>query len=425
MPTVKFIIRSQKKEKLARVYIRLIAGRGIDVKAPSKFYLYPEYWNNRSQTFSKRIMYTDRFTPMDKDALERQFRDFKTYILNNLNQGAEISKSFLMQCIEDFHDPYGIKSNVDLNMFIEKYIKDITSGKRLTEKNRPFGESTIKPVRAFKRQFELYQEQMGTKISYKDIDLKFHTEFINFFYAKNYSANTIGKYIRILKMIMRHAREEGYHNNSQFERREFKSPRIEVDNIYLSETDLMKLQQLDLSRTPHLDIARDVFLVGCHTAQRYSDFSRIRKEHIRSITDDLKAIEIRQQKTGEKVMIPIKKDLWRILVKHDYNLPYITEQKLNKYIKEVGKLAELTESIIIQSHKGGIITEIVYPKYELIKTHTARRTGCTNMYLAGIPVIDIMKISGHKTEKEFMKYIKVSKLETAQNLSRHPYFTGN
>lgn len=80
-------------------------------------------------------------------------------------------------------------------------------------------------------------------------------------------------------------------------------------------------------------------------------------------------------------------------------------------------------SNVIVVPKMGLFT-ITYPKYELIKTHTARRTGCTNMYLAGIPVIDIMKISGHKTEKEFMKYIKVSKLETAQNLSRHPCFTG-
>jgi hypothetical protein len=85
-------------------------------------------------------------------------------------------------------------------------------------------------------------------------------------------------------------------------------------------------------------------------------------------------------------------------------------------------MAEINESVIVQSHKGGVIKRTTYPKYELIVTHTARRSGCTNMYLAGIPVIDIMKISGHKTEKEFMKYIKVSKLETAHNLSKHPYF---
>ncbi len=75
-----------------------------------------------------------------------------------------------------------------------------------------------------------------------------------------------------------------------------------------------------------------------------------------------------------------------------------------------------------QITKGGKLIKNELPKYELIKTHTARRTGATNMYLAGIPTIDIMKITGHRTESEFLKYIKVSKQETATKLSSHPYF---
>lgn len=63
-------------------------------------------------------------------------------------------------------------------------------------------------------------------------------------------------------------------------------------------------------------------------------------------------------------------------------------------------------------------------KCELVKTHTARRSGATNMYLAGIPTIAIMKITGHKTEKEFMKYIKITEEQTAMELMNHPYFAG-
>jgi hypothetical protein len=47
------------------------------------------------------------------------------------------------------------------------------------------------------------------------------------------------------------------------------------------------------------------------------------------------------------------------------------------------------------------------------------------MYLAGIPTIDIMKISGHKAEKQFLQYIKLGKEETAVSLALHPYFRGN
>jgi hypothetical protein len=97
----------------------------------------------------------------------------------------------------------------------------------------------------------------------------------------------------------------------------------------------------------------------------------------------------------------------------------------NKYIKEICAMAEITEMIYFEESRGGLTVKHNVTKNELIKTHTARRSGCTNMYLAGIPVIDIMKISGHKTEREFLKYIKVTKEQTAINLASHPYFTGN
>ena len=46
------------------------------------------------------------------------------------------------------------------------------------------------------------------------------------------------------------------------------------------------------------------------------------------------------------------------------------------------------------------------------------------MYLAGIPTIAIMKITGHKTEKEFMKCIKITEEQTAMELMSHPIFSG-
>lgn len=58
------------------------------------------------------------------------------------------------------------------------------------------------------------------------------------------------------------------------------------------------------------------------------------------------------------------------------------------------------------------------------KDPTAHRSGATNMYLAGIPTIAIMKITGHKTETEFMKYIKITEEQTAMELMNHPYFSG-
>ena len=65
---------------------------------------------------------------------------------------------------------------------------------------------------------------------------------------------------------------------------------------------------------------------------------------------------------------------------------------------------------------------VKYKKYELVSTHTARRSGATNMYIAVIPTLAIMKITGHKTEKAFLKYIKISEEENAEMLAKHCFF---
>ena len=138
-----------------------------------------------------------------------------------------------------------------------------------------------------------------------------------------------------------------------------------------------------------------------------------------------RVIDLIQQKTSERVIIPIRPELDEILKKYNYEVPKSFEQKINERIKEVGQLAGITETVIIEENKGGFKVKKDVSKNELIKTHTARRTGCTLMHLAGVQTIDIMKISGHKSERELLNYIKVGKEETAQNLSEHPYFIGS
>jgi len=196
-----------------------------------------------------------------------------------------------------------------------------------------------------------------------------------------------------------------------------------VDNVYLTEEELMKLNNLDLSDNNAWSVTRDVFLCGCYTAQRYSDYSRLEKSNIKELQGK-RVIELVQRKTGEKCIIPIRPELDVILKRYDYTLPKTWEQKINSNIKKVAEQAGITELVQVEKNKGGHAVKTTYRKCDLIKTHTARRTGCTLMYLAGIPVIDIMKISGHKTEREFLKYVKVSKQETAVNLASHPYFMG-
>ena len=116
-------------------------------------------------------------------------------------------------------------------------------------------------------------------------------------------------------------------------------------------------------------------------------------------------------------MCPLK-----ILKKYKYTLPYTYEQLINKKIQEIGKMAGITELKTTQEIINGKRILKTVPRYQLIKTHTARRSGCTNMYLANIPVNEIMVISGHQTVYDFLKYIRTTEVQVANKLSSHPYF---
>jgi integrase len=95
---------------------------------------------------------------------------------------------------------------------------------------------------------------------------------------------------------------------------------------------------------------------------------------------------------------------------------------MNKKIKEVGKLAGINDEIITIITRGGKRVETAIKKFEKITNHTARRSFATNLYLAGVPTLAIMKMTGHKTERSFLKYIRVTPEENAFRIAQHPYF---
>tara|TARA_R110001583_G_scaffold59123_1_gene175999 strand:+ start:29419 stop:30735 length:1317 start_codon:yes stop_codon:yes gene_type:complete len=314
------------------------------------------------------------------------------------------------------------KCKFTLNEFISQFIEDTGGGKRFTDKGEKYKPLTVKNYKGFQSQLNLFQKEKKKQLDFDDINMEFYDHFVNFLTLKDYSPNTIGRHVKHLKSIMNAAKEDGLHNNIEFKRKKFKVMKVDVQDVYLNEVEIKKLEDLDLSELPKLDIVRDVFLVGCYTAQRYSDYSTLIPANISETNGGRKILTIIQKKTGEIALIPVRTKLDNILKKYDYELPKTYEQKLNSRIKKVAEKAELKELVIIERIRGGQKIRKNYHKYALIKTHTARRSGATNLYLAGIPSVDIMKITGHKTEREFLRYIKVTKEETAQNLLEHPYF---
>lgn len=257
-------------------------------------------------------------------------------------------------------------------------------------------------------------QEFRNPIAFEDATAAFYEDFCLWMdNVKGYKTNMKGTQIKNLKAVMNSAYKKGLHHNTAYQF--FKKPTEEVDNVYLTEAELDALYNLPLSG--YRAKARDIFLVGCYTAMRWSDYSRLRQK---DITDG--TIHFAHKKTGFRVTIPLHPIVAEVLERYGGAVPDISEQKLNKYIKEVCRDAGITSPVTKVYYKGGVRTELVKEKCDLVSTHTARRTAATNMYKSGIPAYNIMLITGHTSEATFRKYIKFEKEQNADYMKNNPYF---
>ena len=205
-----------------------------------------------------------------------------------------------------------------------------------------------------------------------------------------------------------------YTDNIKFRHKKFAFNEEETDSVYSTEDELAQLYALKITNQK-LEEVRDLFIFGSWVGLRFSDFSNIKPENIIQIDGDY-FIKMITQKTKELVIIPCNPVVMEIFEKYadrPNKLPKtISNQKFNDYIKDVCKLAEFNE-------KGRVLSRPKEMLADLVSSHTARRSFATNDYLQGFPTINLMKITGHKTERSFLKYIRVIKLDTAKRLSEH------
>lgn len=278
--------------------------------------------------------------------------------------------------------------------------------------------------------------------SWDDIDKRFATRFRAWMEDEGYMAKTINKYIGQFVALLNRAYDEGKHTNSSAAGW-FLKPMVKESEkaaeIYLTADELNALYQMPLEGERAL--VRDIFLVGCCTCQRVSDYSRLRKENFVTTARGVKVVKIEQMKTKNVVTIPVLDDkLTKIMERYQYSLPQLPatfDVILNRYMKEICK--ELSESVpslreeyptILtmkerEKEAKGEITfkrdadgRVVKPKYALVTSHTARRTGITNLYLTGkFDVYQMMHVSGHKEAKTFREYIKLSGDEMAEQIA--------
>ena len=250
------------------------------------------------------------------------------------------------------------------------------------------------------------EERAGGQLTYGSFDFAFFSDFKAWLFAapRRHSANYAAKVVSVVRQFLREAQRRGYHSKTDYQG--FTVKRVKTTKIALSFEELEALFRLDLSGNQRLEKVRDLFLIGAYTGLRFSDFTRIRPEHIEE-TEGKTILNITTQKTGEQVSIPLLPIPLVLLRKYNFEAPKISNQKMNDYLKELGQLAGMTGKMIVTGSKGGKREDLTAEKWEKLTTHVARRSFATNFYRDGVPAVVLMKITGHATERQFIQYIAI------------------
>ena len=226
--------------------------------------------------------------------------------------------------------------------FLDRFVEEIKSGKRLNGNNR-YTAGSCKAWSSFRKLFNGFDPRH--KLTWADVDRSLVTKFLDHLQKLDYMGSSVNKYLVSFRAMVGYAYEDGLHNNDRalscFSKRKVEES-DKAAEIYLTETELQALAEMEL--TGLKDQVRDIFLVGCYTCQRVSDYNNIQPEDFTTTAKGTPIIRLVQQKTRNEVKIPIMNpNLKAICEKYSYRLPSVVDQILNRYIKEI--LKDLSESV--------------------------------------------------------------------------------
>lgn len=448
-------IRTKQKDTKTDVKIRIrfahyFDGKRKELYALSGMVLLKEAWDADKGCVKYKLI-----DKKDADNIytkaQSTLNEIKDFVFERYNMLTDSNTLFTSEWLQGVVDEYWdirrqiledekraveeIANKETLTQYIARYQREIADGSRLTNKNTIYKLGTVKAVKASMVQFAEYQKATKHRLNFEDVDLAFYRKYTAWLTKKGYTTNSIGKCIKDLKTILDNAKDDGLHSNEEYKNKKFRVTAEEADNIYLTQAELNAIAQVDLSgMAKGYTDARDVFLAGCYLAQRVGDYNHLTPDNIvveksKQITPDNKVAEVEityvvitQQKTTARVKIPANKAMRELLTRYNNQLPYIWEQKLNQYIKVVARMAGITQVEQVSTTKAGSKDTAFVEKCELVKSHTARRTGATLMYLSGMDVYDICKITGHTSIRNLRKYIKADELDVAEKINKYNYF---
>ena len=414
MASVRFLLKGNSNP--SSIFLRFKHGRQFDFTKTTSLLINPIYWSTSKGNVKQLSKNSEKLN------LQKKLNDLKSYILNDFNDvysdGGIINSDWLNTSLKTFLNQ---NTNVDFNYFIDyaNYFYDNLENKVLKSGKTGITKSTIKKYKTIINKILEFEKHQKKRLLLQDVNLKFHKDFIYFLHnVQTLNYNTTGRYLTFVKTICFDAKKYGLKINPEIESDDFRATKEKVSFITLSETEINKIHNYTFTDKLYLENAKKWLIMGVWTGARVSDLLNFTKDNIKN-----GFIEYTSQKTNQKIILPLHQQVRETLKTNNGEFPRkISAQKFNDYIKLVCEKVGINEVINGSKSikiKKGVWRKVQgnYKKHDLVSTHICRRSFATNHY-GNLPTPVIMAVTGHTTEKMFLKYIGKTAKDNAEVLSK-------
>jgi site-specific recombinase XerD len=392
--------------------IKPILGHHIknDGTAQVKIYIYSDG--------EKELIATDHYVkPSEWDSDAGKVKKIKLnhdYINNSLTEKiAELERAWLKNRDLRVKELKKVKGEYTPITYYEHYIQLMKDGVILHSKNKTrLSESYIK---SFGGGLELLKA-FDPKVKFSSFKNEWYNKFVTYLISQEYKHNYITKIIKNLKAVIAHSFGK-IHNNSEFK---YSVGYEKVFKLKLTVDEVERISNFNLKEYPELIPEQERFQVAYNFLLRFSDTISISEKNI-LLRDGKHFLNLSTQKTKTPVLIPIRKKVYSILKKNNFKIEG-SNSKSNERLKKLAMLAKINDKVLVTEFKDGIKKEVSYSKYQLVETHTTRRSAARHLYDSGLEPEIIMKLGGWKSRQQLFDYIDIDAEYAANKVIDHPFF---
>lgn len=393
MATVKFLLKG--KNDLSTIYVRLRDGRTTDLTASTGYSIDPDFWNDKKGELRQTARNSDKLN------LQKTLTDLERFIADELNDykrsGTSVNREWLDLIIQ--------KSKGLIVGEESTYLGDLLKRKQTILANRPvLVSSTIRGFNTSMSRLNKFEEHKKKRFLIHEVDLTFYEDFVTFFRKNGLGENSIGSTIKHFKTVALDARDRGIKISDQVVSRRFAVVQEKTLFTTLNEIELDKIRTFEGAN--YLENARDWLIIGCWTACRVNDLMLLTLDNVQPHISGQRCLKYTQSKTGKTVIVPLHPHVIEIIERLGSFPRPISDAKFNLYIKEVCQKVGLNYEVhgTRQNPKTHRTETGMFPKWQLIRSHTCRRSFATNHYKKLSNKI-IMAVTGHATERMLLNYI--------------------